>query len=49
MVIVPNARLASSVVTNYGQPEPEMSVLVEQPAEWWRAPAGAGVARRDGQ
>jgi small-conductance mechanosensitive channel len=29
MVIVPNARLASSVVTNYGQPEPEMAVLVE--------------------
>ena len=29
MVIVPNARLASSIVTNHGQPEPEMSVLME--------------------
>lgn len=29
MVIVPNGRLASSIVTNYGQPEPEMAVLVE--------------------
>lgn len=29
MVIIPNARLASAIITNYNQPEPEMAVLVQ--------------------
>lgn len=29
MIIIPNSKLSSSIITNYDQPEPEMSIFIE--------------------